>query len=205
MLNKKKSYYINPRMQTIFEAREDAIYYLNNRDRNVYGFRIVDVYPDAKDIFSSGSIIDNVAVIPATDTERRILSKANFTISEDNSDKVFLIKDPSTGGIRGAISISTDYGDDEESECDIDDAFDDKEEDPFLIDDEDNEDEEDYDDQDEDSKETVIRYFDIDPEGKSFKKAMVHVMHSPLGYSIRMRKYKIIRENVDTKTLKMFI
>ncbi|MEM4385840.1 MAG: hypothetical protein QXD03_04770 [Candidatus Anstonellales archaeon] len=203
MLNKNKNYYINPRMQFIFEAREDAIDYLENRDKNIYGFKLINVYPDAKDIFSSGRIIDNVAVIPATDTERRILSKSNFTISEDGDDKVFIIKDPSTGGIRGALSISTSSDDEEDDDDSVDDAFDDQEEDPFIIDDDDKDEDDDY--ENEGNKETVIRYFDVDPEGKSFKKAMVHIMHSPIGYSIRMNKYKVIKENVDYKTLKMFL
>lgn len=213
----KLDYYLNPKFKSLVELREQAIDYLMGR--GVDKFDIVNKIHntpdnlDLSDVFTSGRIIDNISVIPTTDTERRILSKANFPISDDAVS--FLFKDAKTGALRGALSIEKVYDEDEPFDDDdeeFDDAYrdydeDDEEDDPFI----------DYDEDDEEPecpvktissaspKEYIIRYFDVDPEGKGFEKAMAHVMQSPIGYAIRAHKIKVVKENADYNVLKMFL
>jgi len=156
------------------------------------------------EVFSSGMVFDDLVFIPTTKTEQQILEHSGFDLNKsDTLSKTFLIKDKNNNKVRGAVHIYSAPLEDDELEDDDDDEFD------KLYSDED--DLEDDDDNDEDSflnqqpRQTIIKYFDVDPSGMNAEKAISSYLTSPHGYSIQMNKFKVMRQPVNVNYIKQFI
>jgi len=178
---------------------------IQEQARDYLGRNVISKAPKVKGYekevreFISGRIVDEqLSIVPATENQKKILKQANLIEQEDLDipySKTFIIRDKDTGQFRGAIHIVQREVDDE-----IDD-FDDRFPDLFSIDNDEDEEEE----EEERPKETIIKYYDVSPDGSNVERAVKKILQTPHGYCIKTSSLKIIKQPVNESFINKFI